>query len=87
MIRVDLTFYQSRIPDSGSRSQKGTGSTIPDPDPQYCCLQGKQEDDSAVDYNDDADLLTDFFFTDADLKVFHNNFYFELFYKEFIRTS
>jgi hypothetical protein len=22
-----------------------------------------------VDYNDDADLLTDFFFTDADLKV------------------
>ncbi len=22
-----------------------------------------------MDYNDDADLLTDFFFTDADLKV------------------
>ena len=30
---------------------------------------GKQEDDKSVDYNDDADLLTDFFFTDADLKV------------------
>jgi hypothetical protein len=65
------------IPDPGSRGQKGTGSRvqgskrhrIPDPDPQHCCLQGKQEDDSAVDYNDDADLLTDFFFTDADLKV------------------
>ena len=27
------------------------------------------EDEKSVDYNDDADLLTDFFFTDADLKV------------------
>jgi hypothetical protein len=32
-------------------------------------IQGsKMEDDKSVDYNDDADLLTDFFFTDADLK-------------------
>jgi hypothetical protein len=62
-IRV-LTFYPSRIPDPGVKRHR-----IPDPDPQHCCLQGKQEDDSAVDYNDDADLLTDFFFTDADLKV------------------
>jgi hypothetical protein len=25
-----------RIPDPGSRGQKGTGSRIPDPDPQHC---------------------------------------------------
>jgi hypothetical protein len=24
------------IPDPGSRGQKGTGSRIPDPDPQHC---------------------------------------------------
>ncbi len=29
-----------RIPDSGSRGQKGTRSGIPDPDPQHC-LQEK----------------------------------------------
>ena len=27
------------------------------------------EDEKSVDYNDDTDLLTDFFFTNADLKV------------------
>jgi hypothetical protein len=27
------------IPDPGSRGQKGTGSRIPDPDPQHCFLQ------------------------------------------------
>ena len=27
-----------RIPDPGSRGQKGTGSRIPDPDPQHCWL-------------------------------------------------
>jgi hypothetical protein len=27
------------IPDPGSRGQKGTGSRIPDPDPQHCILQ------------------------------------------------
>jgi hypothetical protein len=30
-------FYPSRIPDPGwSRGQRGTGSRIPDPDPQHC---------------------------------------------------
>jgi hypothetical protein len=28
-----------RIPDPGSRGQKGTGSRIPDPDPQNCFLE------------------------------------------------
>jgi hypothetical protein len=26
------------ITDLGSRGQNGTGSGIPDPDPQYCCI-------------------------------------------------
>jgi hypothetical protein len=30
------------IPDPGSRGQKGTGSQIPDPDPQHC-WGGKQK--------------------------------------------
>jgi hypothetical protein len=30
-----------RIPDPGSRGQKGTGSGIPDPDPQHCFLSLK----------------------------------------------
>ncbi len=30
-----LIFYPSRIPDPGSRGQKGTGPRIPDPDPQH----------------------------------------------------
>jgi hypothetical protein len=32
------------IPDPGSRGQKGTGSRIPDPDPQHClsvCVSGQ----------------------------------------------
>ncbi len=37
-----------------------------------------------MDYNDDADLLTDFFFTDADLKVFPNNYSSVLFDEEII---
>ena len=34
----DADFLPSRIPDSGSRGQKGTQSRIPDPDPQHCYL-------------------------------------------------
>jgi hypothetical protein len=30
-----LTFYPSRIPDPGSRGQKGNRFRIPDPDPQH----------------------------------------------------
>jgi hypothetical protein len=36
----DLDFYPSRIPVPGFRGQKGTGSRIPDPDPQHCGLIG-----------------------------------------------
>ncbi len=32
----DADFLPSRIPDPGSRGQKGTQSRIPDPDPQHC---------------------------------------------------
>jgi hypothetical protein len=38
-------------------------------------LQGQKQEDKSVDFNDDADLLTDFFFTDADLKVGHLHSY------------
>jgi hypothetical protein len=39
-----LTFYPSRIPDPGSKGQKGTGSLIPDPDPQHWEQQSQEED-------------------------------------------
>ncbi len=34
---------EKTIPDSGSRGQKGTGSRILDPDPQYCERGNQQE--------------------------------------------
>ncbi len=34
----DLGSEKKPFPDPGSRGQKGTGSPIPDPDPQHCNL-------------------------------------------------